>query len=291
MGIVFGAIAPHGFTIIPEMSENAEGGLKTRAAMEELQRRLTAAAPEVVVVAGPHGFRVEGTICLADVGRGAGTLRWKGRQIEMNVPVDGALTDGIARAAEAKGIPIARAGYAGNRREQAVIPIDWGVITPLWYAGHGRNMIGAGHVLADPPERDEGPPVVIVTPSRSLPREKLIAFGQAVAEAAEADGRAVAFIASCDWAHRHREDGPYGFHEAAARVDRTIVDAVAAGDLRSLLTLTDQDATDAAIDGLWQTLMLAGVLERVPLAGDLLSYEAPTYYGMIVATYAGPIAA
>jgi aromatic ring-opening dioxygenase LigB subunit len=291
MGIVFGAVAPHGFTITPEMSEDAEGGLKTRAAMEELQRRITAAAPDVVVIAGPHGFRVEGAICLADVGRGAGTLRWKGRQIEMNVPVDGALTDRIARTAEAKGIPIARAGYAGNRRDQAVIPIDWGVITPLWYAGHGRNMPGTGDVLADPPERDQGPPVVIATPSRSLPRENLIAFGNAIAEAAAADGRRVAFIASCDWAHRHREDGPYGFHEAAARVDRTIVDAITSGDLRGLLTLSDQDATDAAIDGLWQLLMLAGVLERVPLAGDLISYEAPTYYGMIVATYEAPAAA
>ncbi|MEA2531978.1 MAG: hypothetical protein QOG89_3622 [Thermomicrobiales bacterium] len=284
MGIVFGAIAPHGFTIIPEMSEDAEGGLKTRAAMEELQRRITAAAPGVIVIAGPHGFRVEGALCLADVGRGAGTLTWKGRQIEMNVPVDGALTDAIARTAEAKGIPIARAGYAGNRRDQAVIPIDWGVITPLWYAGHGRNMVGRGHVLADPPEND-GPPVVIATPSRSLPRENLIAFGHAIAEAAAADGRRVAFIASCDWGHRHREDGPYGFHEASARIDRVIVDAVASGDLRSLLAVTDQDATDAAIDGLWQVLMLAGILERAPLAGDLLSYEAPTYYGMIVATY------
>jgi aromatic ring-opening dioxygenase LigB subunit len=202
----------------------------------------------------------------------------------MNVPVDGALTDAIARTAEAKGIPIARAGYAGNRRDQAVIPIDWGVITPLWYAGHGRNMVGRGHVLADPPEND-GPPVVIATPSRSLPRENLIAFGHAIAEAAAADGRRVAFIACCDWGHRHREDGPYGFHEASARIDRVIVDAVASGDLRSLLAVTDQDATDAAIDGLWQVLMLAGILERAPLAGDLLSYEAPTYYGMIVATY------
>lgn len=131
MAIVFGAIAPHGFTIIPEMSEDAEGVLKTRAAMEELQRRIARAAPEVVAIAGPHGFRVEGAVCLADVGRGAGTLAWKGCQVEMNVPIDGVLTDAIARTAQARGVPIARGGYAGNRRDQAVMPIDWGVITPL----------------------------------------------------------------------------------------------------------------------------------------------------------------
>jgi AmmeMemoRadiSam system protein B len=165
------------------------------------------------------------------------------------------------------------------------------VITPLWYTGHGRNMVGHGHVLADLPAGPEGPPVVIVTPSRSLPRQQLIDFGQAVADAAAADGRRVAFVASCDWAHRHRADGPYGFHEAAARVDRTVVEAVTAGDLHSLLALSDQDAADAAIDGLWQTLMLAGVLDRAPLRGEVLSYEAPSYYGMIVATYGSPATA
>jgi aromatic ring-opening dioxygenase LigB subunit len=45
-------------------------------------------------------------------------------------------------------------------------------------------------------------------------------------------------------------------------------------------------ARDAALDGLWQALMLAGVLQHVPLHGELWSYEAPTYYGMLVAAFA-----
>ena len=50
----------------------------------------------------------------------------------------------------------------------------------------------------------------------------------------------------------------------------------------------DEDlARNAALDGLWQALMLAGVLERVPMHGELLSYEAPTYYGMLVASFTG----
>lgn len=285
MAVVFAGIAPHGFTIIPEMSDDAEGGLKTRASMEELQRRISAAAPDVVVIAGPHGFRVDGSICVADVGRGAGTLSWKGRQIEMNVPVDGEMTDAIVSRAEAKGVSVARGGYAGTRRSQSVMPIDWGVITPLWYVGHGRNMVGYGHVLAPKPEGDEGPGVVIATPSRSQPREHQIEFGRAIAEAAEDDGRRVAFIASCDWGHRHAESGPYGYSEASAQVDAQVVDAVKDEDLRRLLDISDERANEAAIDGLWQTLILQGVLEHTPLKVDLLSYEAPTYYGMIVATY------
>ncbi len=286
MSIVFAAIAPHGFTIIPEMSPDADGGLQTRAAMEELSRRIAAAKPDVVVIAGPHGFRVDGSIVLASVGRGAGALRWGGRQVEMSVPVDLAMTDAIAASARAKGVSIAMAGYAGNSRSQSAMPIDWGVITPLWYAGHGRNMIGYGDVLAGAPEGPEGPPVVIASPSRFLPRQDLIAFGEAISEAAARDGRRVAFIASCDWGHRHLESGPYGYHPASAIVDQKVLKAVTENSLLDLMSISDEEAGDAAIDGLWQALMLAGVLIKTPMTVDVISYEAPTYYGMIVASYA-----
>lgn len=285
MAIVFGAIAPHGFPIIPDLSDDAEGGLATREAMHELGRRAKAAGVEVIVVAGPHGFRVHDHVFLADVARGAGTLNWGGKKVEMNLPVDGDLTDGIAAAARERGVPMALGGFAGNRRHQSVIPLDWGMMTPLWFLGHDRNLEGMGDVLAKPPAEDIGPPAVLVSPSRSMPRAQLVEFGRAVAQAANADGRRVAFIASCDWGHCHREDGPYGFNPASAEVDAEVVAAVKANDLHSLNAISDDRSTEAAIDGLWQTLMLAGVQDEVPMTVDFLSYEAPTYYGMIVAAY------
>jgi aromatic ring-opening dioxygenase LigB subunit len=285
MPLVFAAIMPHGFPIIPELSEDAEGGLATRRAMAEAGSRALRHAPEAVMVAGPHGVRVDGAICLADVARAAGTLHWQGNMVEMNVPVDAALTDRVADEAAKNGVPIARAGYAGNRRDQSVLPLDWGVITPLWFLGHDRNMTGYGHPLADTPPDDTGPSAVIATPSRSLPRQVMVDFGQAVGRAIAADPRPIAFIASCDWAHTHREDGPYGFDEAADRVDQAVVSAVEEGELHRLIDLPADEVRRAAIDGLWQTLMLAGVLDITPLKGTLLNYEAPCYYGMLVATY------
>jgi aromatic ring-opening dioxygenase LigB subunit len=283
-GLVFACVAPHGFPIIPELSEDAEGALATRAAMVELGRRCAAARPDVIVVATPHGTRVEGMICLAAVARAAGTLRWQGRQVEMNVPVDAALTSAIGEAARARGVPIARAGYAGNRFDQSALTLDWGTITPLWFLGHGRNMVGHGDPLAEPPA-DAGPPVVIAAPERSLPRDAMVTFGTAVAEAAARDGRRVAFVASCDWGHTHKASGPYGYHPAAAAVDALVVQALRDGAPGRLIDLDAQQVQDAAIDGLWQTLMLAGALEHTPMRGEVLCYEAPSYYGMIVAAF------
>ncbi|MFN8589939.1 MAG: aromatic ring-opening dioxygenase subunit LigB [Thermomicrobiales bacterium] len=285
MPIVFAAIAPHGFPIIPDLSEDADGALATRAAMSEMGRRAAAAGVAAVVIAGPHGVRVNGAIAMADTSRAAGRLEWQGNVVELNVPVDGDLTDAIAAAAGERGIPVAMVGYAGSRRDQSVLPMDWGILTPLWFLGHNRNMRGHGDVLADPPAEDIGPPVVIVSPSRTLPRETLVAFGRAVANAAAADPRRIAFVASCDWAHTHIAAGPYGFHPEAARVDADVVAAVEADDLLRLIGLDEMRASDAAIDGLWQALMLGGVLQDVPLRGELLEYEAPTYYGMLVAVW------
>ena len=113
----------------------------------------------------------------------------------------------------------------------------------------------------------------------------MIQFGRSVADAAEASGKRVAFIASCDWAHTHVESGPYGAHPSAAPVDAKVVASIEHDDLLSQLDLSDEEIQTAAIDGMWQTLMMAGIQERVTLKPELLSYEAPTYFGMIVASY------
>ena len=285
MALVFAAIAPHGFPLILDLSDDAGGALATRAAMVELGARAVAAGVEALVIAGPHSVRVDGTICLADTARAAGRLAWQNRQVELNIPVDGLLTDAIAAMARERGIPIALAGYGGNRRDQSVLPLDWGMLTPLWFLGHNLNMRGHGDVLADPPEEDIGPPAVIVTPSRSVPRETLVDFGRVVAKVSGAEPRRAGFIASCDWGHAHAAMGPYGFHPESAAVDAEVVAAVQANDLMRLIDLDEGRARDAAIDGLWQALMLSGVLDVTLMNGEFLSYEAPTYYGMLVAAW------
>ena len=285
MPLVGAAIAPHGYPIIPLLSDDAEGALQTRAAMVELSAHVASVAPDVLVLAGPHGIRVEGAICLANVARAAGTLHWHGRTVEMNVPCARDVVLAIAERCRHHGVPVALAAYAGNRPDQSIAPLDWGAMTPLWFLGHDRNQIGYGNVIAGTPAEDFGPPVVLVTPSRSLPREEIVSFGTVVAEFSESDARRLFFVASCDWGHTHRAEGPYGYHQAAAEVDQRVVEAVTSNDLAALSTLSEEDVQYAAIDGLWQALMLAGVQRVVPLSSELLSYEAPSYYGMIVAAF------
>lgn len=285
MPLVAAAMMPHGFMLLPPVSEDAEGVLATREAMEEVGRRFADAGVEAVVLIGPHGTRVDGAMCVMDVGRAAGTLRYKGKVAEANIPCDRPLIAAIRSASEEDGIPVAMAGFAGNRSDQSVAPMDWGAMVPLWFLGHDANVEGSGDVLAPVPKADGGPPAVLITPSRSLDREMMVAFGRTLARVFADDPRRIGFIASCDWAHTHAESGPYGAHPKAAEVDRIVVDAVKANDLRSLISLPDDDVAAAAIDGLWQTLILAGIQEVTPLDAEFLSYEIGGYFGMIVADY------
>jgi aromatic ring-opening dioxygenase LigB subunit len=69
-------------------------------------------------------------------------------------------------------------------------------------------------------------------------------------------------------------------------MDKTILDTIQADTLHSLIDVPQEDVERAAIDGLWQTLMLAGLRDVAPLPKvELLSYDVPSYYAMIVALY------
>lgn len=284
MPLVAAAIAPHGYPIIPALGDAAADVQETQRQMIALGALFRERGVEAVVIAGPHGIRADGHFAVVDAARAAGTLHWQGRSVEASVPCDRPLIEAIASHADVDGLPIARVSFAGNRADQTVVPLDWGAMVPLWFLGHDQNEPGTGSVLGEAPQGPGGPPAVLITPSRSLPREAMVAFGTSVGRAIAADTRRIGFIASCDWAHTHREDGPYGFHEAAAQVDAFVADAIRRNQLMALMELSDDEVEHAAIDGLWQALILAGVQRLTPFELELKSCEAPSYYGMIVAT-------
>jgi aromatic ring-opening dioxygenase LigB subunit len=62
-------------------------------------------------------------------------------------------------------------------------------------------------------------------------------------------------------------------------------EAITEEDLPRLLEWPETFMEEAKVDAYWQTIILAGALGHTPLRGELLSYEAPTYFGMAVAVY------
>jgi len=271
--LVFAAIAPHGGLAIAEACAPDERLLatSTRAGMEELGRLFTAARPDAVVVATPHNVHISNAMGVVVAGRVAGRLAGAPPSIALDVPSAGDLAWLVLESMESTGVPSVGVSFGANDTEGAVAPMDWGVLIPLWFMG-GRQ---------DPPV-----PLVVVTPARDLSASAHVDAGAAIADAAARSGLRVAFIASADHGHAHAQGGPYGYHASAAQYDALICELVGTDQLSRLCDLRPEMVEQAKADSWWQMLMLHGATPG--WTGRLISYERPTYFGMLTAAYAPP---
>ena len=271
MGTVFASIVPHGAEIVPELAGDMfEAFAQTRRGMEQIAETLKKQRVETIIVATPHNLRLEETIGIVTSEFTEGILEENNGKVRLRCQCDCEFAKAILAKAKSSCLPIVGVNYGTSEGPASCMPMDWGTLIPLWFMAR---------------EKQEAPKVIIVTPSREIPMRSLTLFGQAIAEAAEASERRVAFVASADQGHAHRSDGPYGFNVASAEFDEAVKMAVQKNDLKPLLNLPPKFVEDAKPDSIWQIAILQGVLERVPMKGFLLSYQAPTYYGMLCAEY------
>jgi aromatic ring-opening dioxygenase LigB subunit len=270
--IVFGAIAPHGSLAVADTctDDELELAAATRTGFAELATRCAATAPDVLLVVTPHSVHVEGAMAVVRSSEMDGAVAGTdGRTITLECEIDRELSALALDALRSAGVPAVGVSFGGNRLEEAVMPMDWGTLIPLWHLG-GR---------ADPPL-----PAVVVSPARDLTPHAHVEAGRALAAAATQSGKRVAFVASADHGHAHAADGPYGYDPASAEYDGLVTRIVTEDRLADLLDLDPDLVERAAADSWWQLLMLHGALGEGWKA-ELLSYEAPSYYGMLCASF------
>jgi aromatic ring-opening dioxygenase LigB subunit len=271
VGVVFACISPHGSEIIPDLSGDMfEAFAETRKGLEKLAEIIRDKAIETIVLATPHGLRLEATIGVVISEFTEGSLQANGNVVKVRCTCDRELARAILENAKKADLPAVGANYGTSEGPASCMPLDWGALVPLWFLIH-RNS--------------NTPKVIIVTPSREIPLQLLTRFGQVIGETAQASRKKVAFVASADQGHAHRADGPYGFNSSSREFDEMVKLAVLESDLRPLLNLPRQFIEDAKPDSVWQIAILQGILERFPMKGQLLSYQIPTYFGMLCAAF------
>jgi aromatic ring-opening dioxygenase LigB subunit len=242
--------------------------------MEELGRRMAAARPETIVLVTPHGHRVDNAFSLLNNQRVVGELGFEaGRPddgFSITFEVDKELNAAIVSTARSLEVPVRRIGYAVADDPEFYQPLDWGASVPLWFLGNLQPR----------------PRVVIACPDRGfLPWEIYPHFGKAIRLAAESLNRRIAFVASADMGHAHDKFGPYGFDPASAEFDAATVEAIRAQAPGRLLAFDQAWLKRAATDAYGQILNLHGAIEGTRFRGELLSYEVPTYFGMMCVAY------
>ncbi len=275
-GLVFACIAPHGSLIIPLLGEKgAENALTTRLAMEDLGRRVAAAQPETLVIVTPHGHRIDNCFSLLNNRRVQGTLgpepESNGNSFTLTFEVDRELNNAILEEAQVLDVPVSRVYFAVDDDTNFYMPLDWGALVPLWFLGVPINPL---------------PKVVIACPDRNkLDWGLSVPFGLSIRKAAEKLNRSVVFIASADLGHAHDAKGPYGYDIASQQFDTALLDAVKAQDLGRLLEFDLDWLKRASTDSYGQILNLYGAIRETNFRGEVLSYEVPTYFGMMCVAY------
>jgi aromatic ring-opening dioxygenase LigB subunit len=257
--------------VIPEACSPDQLSLasRTRSAMEELALRFQLARPQSTLVLTPHGVHVSRAMAVVTAAWLDGQLEDSANPVRLRCPVDRQLAETILQSLESRGVPAVGVSFGGNDPTESVMPMDWGLLVPLWFMG-GRH---------DPPL-----PVVAVSPARDLTCEAHLEAGRAIYDAIAASNRRVAIVASADHGHAHSAEGPYGFDPAAAAFDKRVIEILEAGELAPVSTIPGGLVDSARADSWWQMVMLEGALGKGWRA-RLLSYEAPTYFGMLCADF------
>jgi aromatic ring-opening dioxygenase LigB subunit len=234
----------------------------TRQGMEELGRRFAASRPTAVIVLTPHGLHVDDHFAVVRSLRVEGdAAQWSESTERYEGPGDPELAADCIAELQMDGLPALGITFGSTVAGASTMPLDWGAMIPLWFMRA---------------------PAVVVTPCRARPNSEHVRAGAALARAT--GSRRVALIASADHGHGHSADGPYGFAPTSAPYDARMQELVRENRLGELVETDAHWAVDALADSFWQLLMLHGAIGDA-LDVDLLSYEVPTYFGMLTASF------
>ncbi|MGA2973155.1 MAG: hypothetical protein ABSE39_11135 [Candidatus Bathyarchaeia archaeon] len=275
MTLVYACIAPHGSETIAKLASKStvRKFQKTRQGLQQLAREVRKARPDTIVIASPHNLKLWRKIAVVIAENSTGTLQASPRNkksVGLKVKCDVKFARKLLDAAARRKLPVVGANYGTFDGVTSDMPMDWGTLVPLLF------------II---PECRPRPKVVIVTPSREIPLSQNFQFGRVVGEVSERTAKRIVFVASADQAHRHKKSGPYGFNKASKEYDRLVLQAIQRGRIDSIMGFRPKFVDAARPDSLWQMTMLAGAIDRFRMKADVISYDVPTYFGMICASF------
>ena len=319
MGIILAIAVPHPPLIVPAVGRGQEERIRaTIDAYHAAARAVVNAQPDCLVVTSPHAplFR-DGFHVTTDEQLVGSMARFNAPYERLTAPCDVELAREVLRRAEEAGIPAvgseryrddmdhgtyvplyfvreesrsSDAGLDANQGDDAARNAGKSSDTATTARSASKGLTGLFNRLARNddtaiPEQENGDlpfPIVRIGLS-GLSSETHRELGCIIAQAANALGRRVAFIASGDLSHKLLPEGPYGFAPEGPVFDEQIGEIFASGDLERLFEF-DEDFCEAAAEcGLRSFQIMAGALGELDFDCKLLSNEGPFGVGYGVA--------
>ena len=176
---------------------------------------------------------------------------------QLRVPLDEELLRAITKSAAAENYVVVTIPDCG---------LDHGTAVPLYFLlqnGWRGRLVALGYSF--------------------LSDDDHLRFGSSIRKAIDDVGRRVAFIASGDLSHRLKPQAPAGYMPGAYVFDDEIVDALRCNAPERIVQIDQNLRKRAGECGYRSMLVAIGATKALPLACDVISYEAPFGVGYLVA--------
>lgn len=257
--IVFSGIAPHPPIMVPEVGGAASAEVRDSInAMAELTRRIIDSGAETVVLISPHApLDARAFVAYHSPKLYGDFANFRAPNARVEFSIDEEMLKAISRIADENDYEVM------NLEDYS---LDHGSAVPLYFLdrnGWRGRVVALGYSF--------------------LANEDHLKFGGCIRSAADALGRPVAFVASGDLSHRLKPEAPAGYNPAAYRFDKEVVDAVHENSLDRIINIDQELRLTAGECGYRSMLVALGVTKELPLACEVLSYEAPFGVGYLVA--------
>lgn len=263
MSILAAYIFPHPPIVIPEIGRGEEKDISsTTEGYMECARRIAAEKPDTILIISPHATIYSDYFHISPGKTASGDFSaFRAGDVSFDVDYDEELISAISGTAEKAGIP---AGTLGERDPS----IDHGTLIPIYFISKEYKDFK-----------------VVRMGFSGLPAITQYRMGQCIADAANSLGRKLVVIASGDLSHKLKDDGPYGYNEQGPVFDKMVTGTMASGDFSGFLDMPASVSEPAAECGLRSFQIMSGILDKLDVEQELLSYEGPFGVGYGVASF------
>lgn len=259
--ITFAAFTPHSPLLLETIGkENTKALQTTRDAMHQLAEELYASHPDVILTISTHRGAHQDAFSLNMHDEYVIDFQEFGdHSTHGEFLPDLELMTRIQRRMRSESVPFTLDSDAG---------LDYGVGIPLT-------------LLTELPITRTIAPISY----SYLPAKAHVQFGRILKDICSQSSKRIAIIASGDLSHTLSSDAPAGFHPSGEEIDQALRQSIEQMSLSQLLSLDETMLTQSQECAHRPLLILFGMLEKLQVRPEILSYEHPFGVGLLVAQF------
>jgi len=265
-------LMPHPPLIVPEVGKGKEKKIQqTITALEYCCKTIKEKAPRTIVIITPHGNILDDSMLVMAKEKLEGNLsRFGAPAVSESFENDINLVNEVIVCANKRRIPCVGLDDELAFEFGVSTFLDWGALVPLYYVVKQYEDFKLVYIAVS-----------------MLSYEDLYEFGICVQEAIESTNyeNDAVIICSGDLSHVLKEDGPYGYNPAGAKLDRNILDLLNNSDVEGFFNLDRTIVEKGKECALRPLIMGLGTLEGYSFKPRILSYEGPFGVGYAVAQF------